>query len=195
MTTILQRLRGSERGSVIAEFAAAMPVLVLLLLAGVEVSRYALLNQKLDRLATTMGDLVAQAETLSSAELNNLFFATPHVAWPFDITGRGVVIITSVGVQPPPPGSPTGTPPSPPTINWQRKGGGTLLTAASQIGTSAGSTASLPTGLQVRVNETVIAAEVYFEFSPMFLSVIVPPKRLYHRAFFRPRLGSLTTLT
>ena len=67
MRNLLRRLSSDRRGGLIAEFAAAMPVLVLMLLGGVEVSRFALLNQKMDRLATAMGDLVAQAETLTAA--------------------------------------------------------------------------------------------------------------------------------
>lgn len=93
---LLRRLLGDRRGALVAEFAAAMPVLGLLLLAGVEVGRLALVNQKLDRVATSMADLVAQAETLTVAELNSLFASTGHVAWPFDLANDGIVIVSSV---------------------------------------------------------------------------------------------------
>ncbi len=98
MRNLLRRLSSDRRGGLIAEFAAAMPVLVLLLLGGVEVSRFALLNQKMDRLATAMGDLVAQAETLTAAELDQLFLAAEHVASPFDVQAKGRIIITSASI-------------------------------------------------------------------------------------------------
>lgn len=185
MSTLIKRIVADRRGALIAEFAAALPVLVLLLLAGVEVSRFALLQQKLDRLATSMGDLVAQAESLTGPELDQLFLASEHITWPFDVETQGVVIISSIGM-------PSGGAPGSTIINWQRKGGGSLA-ATSELGAPS-QAATLPTGLQVGQNQTIIAAEVFFDFKPLFVSAIVPGARLYHRAFFRPRLGSLTAL-
>jgi Flp pilus assembly protein TadG len=184
MRSLLRRLSADRRGGIIGEFAAAMPVLVLMLLGGVEVSRFALLNQKMDRLATAMGDLVAQAETLTTAELNQLFLAAEHVAAPFDVQTKGRIIITSASV---PTGQPAG---SPAIINWQRAVG--TVTATSSIG-AVGGQAQLPSGLNV-AQHTIIAAEVFYEFTPLLVSALVPTQRIYHRAFFRPRIGALTTL-
>jgi hypothetical protein len=41
---------------------------------------------------------------------------------------------------------------------------------------------------------TLIAAEVYFNYTPLFDLPIMPATQLYHTAYFRPRLGSLNTL-
>jgi Flp pilus assembly protein TadG len=183
MRTLLRRLSCDRRGGLIAEFAAAMPVLVLMLLGGVEVSRFALLNQRMDRLATVMGDLVAQAESLSDADLTQLFQATGHVAWPFDMATKGVVIISSISI--PPPNTVT------PKITWQRRTGS--LTGSSKLG-NQNSTPVMPTGLTIAIGQTIIVAEVYYDFKPMLIGQLVPAHRIYHRAFFRPRLGTLTSL-
>jgi len=183
MRALLSRLSFDRRGSLIAEFAAAMPVLVLLLLGGVEVSRFALLNQRMDRLATVMGDLVAQAETLSEPELAQLFQATGHVAWPFDMTAKGVVIISSISI-------PTVNQVTP-KLTWQRKTGN--LAATSKLGLQ-NSTPTMPSGLTVAQGQTVIVSEVYYDFRPMLMGSLVPAHRIYHRAFFRPRIGALTAL-
>jgi Flp pilus assembly protein TadG len=169
MRSLLRRLSADRRGGIIGEFAAAMPVLVLMLLGGVEVSRFALLNQKMDRLATAMGEL---------------FLAAEHVAAPFDVQTKGRIIITSASV---PTGQPAG---SPAIINWQRAVG--TVTATSSIG-AVGGQAQLPSGLNV-AQHTIIAAEVFYEFTPLLVSALVPTQRIYHRAFFRPRIGALTTL-
>lgn len=187
MRNLLRRLSSDRRGGLIAEFAAAMPVLVLMLLGGVEVSRFALLNQKMDRLATAMGDLVAQAETLTAPELDQLFLAAGHVAWPFDVAVDGRIIITSIAIVPPPANQPAG----PPTVMWQRGTGS--LAAASEMGAVSGA-ATLPAGLTVAQNQTVIASEVHYQFTPLLIGALVPSQRIYHRAFFRPRIGALTTL-
>jgi len=188
MTAARRRLFFDECGALIAEFAVALPVLIVLLLAGFEISRYALLHQKLDRLATTMADLVAQAETMTAEDIDLLFLASEHVAWPFDIKTQGVVIVSSIRAAPTSPNDP----PGPPVVVWQRSGGGTL-TATSRIGVTSGQ-ATLPAGLTVDKNDTIIAAEVFFEFEPVFVPAIIPVSRLYHRAFYRPRLGALSTL-
>jgi Flp pilus assembly protein TadG len=189
MRAILRRLTSDTRGGLIAEFAAAMPVLVLLLLGGVEVSRFALLNQKMDRLATAIGDLVAQAETLSEGELNNLFLAAGHVAVPFDVAANGKVIVSSISIPPPLPNQS----PGPAKITWQRATGGAVT--SSQIGVEGASlTPPLPGGLTITLNQTIIATEVYYDFRPMLIGALVPAQRIYHRAFFRPRIGALTSL-
>jgi Flp pilus assembly protein TadG len=181
----LRKFSSDRRGALIAEFAAAMPVLVILLLGGVEVSRFALLNQRMDRLATVMGDLVAQAETLSENDVTQLFQATGHVAWPFDMATKGNVIISSISI-PAPPAAQT------PKITWQRHIGG--LVSSSQIG-AQNAAPTLPGGLTVATGQTLIVAEVYYDFSPMLIGSLVLAHRIYHRAFFRPRIGALTALT
>jgi Flp pilus assembly protein TadG len=163
------------------EFAACLPVLMLLLLAGVDLSRLIILNQKMDRVASGMGDLVAQSQTLSSADMTNIYAATGYIATPFDFKDNGVVIVSSISL--------TG---GVLRINWQSRGSG-KLTTVSKIGVSGG-IAKLPTGLTVSGSDTLIAAEVYFNFTSYFGLSVVPNKQLYHSAFFRPRLGSLNTL-
>jgi Flp pilus assembly protein TadG len=176
-----RRLRHDSAGLAMVEFAACLPVLATLLLGGVDLSRYVMVSQKMNRVASGMGDLVAQAKTLSTSDLTNLYAATAYVASPFDFQHNGVVIISSISVV----GGVM-------KINWQSRGSGTL-NAASKIGV-AGGTATLPTGLTVSGSDTLIAAEVYFNFTPLFNLSIMPARQLYHTAYFRPRLGSLNTL-
>ena len=179
--TLLARLLRDRTGGALIELAAVAPVLVLLTMGGVEVARLALLHQKLDRVAASLGDLVSQADGISAAQVDQLFAAVAPVAWPFTLGADGVVIVTSLGeaggaVQ----------------VNWQRQGGGTL--AENSAFGAAGATATLPDGLVMRSGDTLIAAEVWFDFRPVLFAAVAPPARLYHRALFRPRLGALTTL-
>ena len=55
-----------------------------------------------------------------------------------------------------------------------------------------GGTADLPDDLDIREGETIIAAEVFFNFEPIFGIGLAP--RVLHRSFYKPRLGSLETL-
>ncbi|MGH6915090.1 MAG: TadE/TadG family type IV pilus assembly protein, partial [Geminicoccales bacterium] len=99
---------GDRRGGIMIEAAVIMPFLVFVMLGGVEIVRFALLQQKLNRTAVSMADLVAQAETLSEDQLNSLFSAAQFVAQPFDIGDSGAVIVSSI--------SATGS--NPPVIDW-----------------------------------------------------------------------------
>ena len=59
------RLLACRAGNVVVEFALAAPVLMLLMLASAELARFVILHQKMDRVATTVSDLVSRAETVT----------------------------------------------------------------------------------------------------------------------------------
>lgn len=178
---VLSRLAADEGGGPAVEWALALPLLVAILLGGVEVGRLIVLDQKMDRVAGTIGDLVAQAESLTAAQVDDLVAASRHIATPFDIEGSGAVIVSSV----------TANASGQPIVNWQRRGGG--LAAPSGIGTP-GRSAMLPSGFALAANETVIVTESYYDFQPAFYAAAVPSRTLGHLALFRPRLGSLQRL-
>lgn len=180
---IARRLMRACRGAVATEFAMAMPVIMLIVLGGSEIARYALLHQKLARAAVTMADLVSQAEEISEADITQLFAAVDPVMKPFSMGANGVVILSSV----------TASGGDPAQVAWQRSGGGTLTPASSGLGTEGGA-ASLPAGFVVRDGETAIVAEVFYSFAPLFTAGLVPVNTIYQRALFRPRFGSLAAV-
>lgn len=181
--SFLRRLRRDESGAILIELGFGIPVLVTILLGCFEASRYVLLNQKLDRAAAAMADLVSQADGISEAQISDLFNASGEVAEPFDLLGDGRVIISSV----------TRPSAAAATVAWQRLSPGTHA-VTSEVG-SVGANAVLPSGLVVRTGENIIAAEVYFEFEPYFFGSLFEVTDLYHSAFNRPRVINLTTVT
>jgi Flp pilus assembly protein TadG len=176
----LRRLARDRRGVSLIEFALVVPIFVLMILGGTEVARYVLLNEVLDRLATSTADLTAQEDDITAGDLTNIFASAPTLVWPFDINANGVVIITSVGLVN-----------NQPKIYWQRTRTGSL-TRSSRIGTEGGQ-ATLPTGLTVAADDNIIVAEVYYNFTP-FMWQQMRSGDIYHVAFTRPRLSNLTTV-
>lgn len=158
-----------------------LPILTTLLLASVEIGRYAILYQKVDRVASTMGDLVSQSQTITSTDISNLMAAVPNIMTPYSLATLGKVIVSQVGIV-------SGVA----KVNWQRTGGGTY-NGTSKVGT-AGTNATLPSGLTVSATESLIVAEVYYSFSPFFFSKVAPAKILYRPAYFRPRIGQLSVI-
>ncbi len=183
---ILGLLKRDRRGTLAVEMAMATPVVVGLLLSGIEITRYVLLNQKIERASATMADLVPQAQTLSEGGLANLYTATTYVLEPFDLAADGQVVVSSISAS-------NG---NPARINWQRSFG--AGSGGSAFGVEGG-TASLPTGFVVRDNETVVVTEVFYGFQPMFFDTELVHTQLvagdlYSFAVFRPRFSSLTTI-
>jgi Flp pilus assembly protein TadG len=173
------RLLRCRAANVAVEFTLAMPVLIMLMLASAELARFVILHQKMDRVATTISDLVSRAETISETELEDIFLAAGEVAFPYDLVDLGVVIVSSVT-------NPDG---DGPIVAWQRSGGGSY-SGTSQIGTE-GDEATLGADFEVREGETAIISEVYFDFAPFISEMIVEPQVIYRTAHHRPRLGTL----
>jgi Flp pilus assembly protein TadG len=182
MLRFFARLVNDTRGLVFAETAISLSVLSFTILAGLEVGRYVLLTQKLDRAVSSVADITAQGTSVSVADLDNVFAAATEIIKPFSFSGTGTVIISSV--------SATGA--NPPVVDWQRAGGGSI-SIGSVIGI-AGGNATLPADITVRSGEEVIVSEIYYNFTPWLAPQVAPATQLYHRAFYRPRQGPLTTL-
>jgi len=180
----LPKLLSCRSGNVAVEFGLAVPVLLLLMLASAELGRYVLLHQKMDRVATTISDLVARAETINESMMADIFTSAGQVAEPFALADLGVVIVSSVV-------NPTGDGQGP-IIAWQRIGGGSY-SATSQLG-AEGDEAALQGDFEVREGETAIISEVYFDFVPFLSELIVQPQQIYRNAHHRPRLGTLTEI-
>ena len=194
-TGLFTRFLKDRSAVAMTEFAMMLPLIMLMTLGSFEVGRYALLTQKLDRITATMADLVARAEALSATEMDNLFNSTDHLASPFDFTGSGMVVVTSV----------LGREDEEPLIIGQRSKG-TITGVSSKIGMNGGD-ATLPAvftdgnGQTLADGEGVIIAEVFYNYAPYFTgggaqffdSDFFGDLVVYRQAFFRPRLSEQTT--
>lgn len=181
------RLRRSQRGLAYLEFAISIPFLLVLLLGSIEVTRYILIAQKVEKVAVTLSDVVAQSATITSSEMGNIIKAAAQVMQPFTFNSNAYVIVTSV--------TQTGAPSvsNRPKVNWQYTGGGTW-TQSSHIGTT-GNDATLPTDFSLNDKDNVIIAEVFYNFTPLINNnILIGTTSIYKIGVYKPRLGSLSTL-
>ncbi|QQP93443.1 pilus assembly protein (plasmid) [Skermanella sp. TT6] len=182
---------GSRRGVAALEFAVIAPVLILLLVGMVDMTRYALAALRLERAASGTADVGTQFDRLRDGmtvvqgnEVGVLFLAAAEIARPLDLAGNGAVIITCVADQG-----------GGPVVMWQRRSG--RASAASGIG--GGGTATLPAGFTLRYGESVLFVEVQYTLHPYVFSIgwlagsdeAVDLRRM---AVYRPRFGTLTEL-
>lgn len=175
----------NERGNAAIEFAFLLPILFTMFMGVVETSNVILANQRTDKMASVVADLVTQYQTIATSDLDTILAATSDIMIPFPFGSRGLVIITSVYQ------APGGTP----KVVWQYQGGGTLQNVNSNFG-STGFGSPLPSGFTLNDGETVIIAEVYYNYPPLISDMfVVGSNQLYKYAFYKPRIGALNTLT
>jgi len=184
MKRILQyfrKLARTQEGVAVVEFALCLPFLATLMLGSVEVSRYIIIHQKLEKVAFTVSDVVAQSTEVTTGGLDQLLAATQDIMNPYTFNSDGIVYITSI----------TQTAGSAPTVSWRYSGGGTLSGYSSQLGT-IGYAATMPNGLTLNDGDNVIVAEVYYRYEPLLGTQIYGSETLYKTAVYKPRLGALS---
>jgi hypothetical protein len=177
------RRRNGERGVAAVELALVFPILLMLLLGGLDLTRYMLYHQKIERITFTVADLVTQAQAVTKVQMNDIVLAAGQIMQPFNFGSDGIVIVSSVYKDPAQ---------TYPTIRWQYSGGGTLA-RSSKVGILNG-TPTLPAGLTLNDKDNVIITETYYVFSPSFNSGYTPSSDIYKIAVYKPRLGALLSL-
>lgn len=180
----LGRFARGERGATAVEFALVLPVVVLLLLGCFEVPRFVLTVQKISRASAGVADLVAQAdEPITKNQIDDIFTAGGIMMEPYDVIANGRIYVSSIN-------NPSG---NGVTLTWQRHNGGTVSTA-SKLGAQGGNpSGNLPFALIPGSDEEVLAAEVYFTYTPVFGTLIYQGSELYRVTYTRPRNKNLLT--
>lgn len=158
-----------------------LPILMVFFYGCIELTRYVLIVQKVEKLAYTIADVSSQDDTLTLAELDTLYAAANDILKPFTIGSNGRVLVSSLYRSDTAANA---------VVNWSRTVGGTL-TATSRFG-AVGAVPTMPVTFTFDSKENVIAAEVFYRFSPILSSQFFGTTTIYRAAFYRPRLGALT---
>ncbi len=171
-----------DTGGVAAvEAALLLPVLLTTFIGCTEVTFKIWSTQKVEKLAVTLADVVTQSQTVSCEGLQQLVAASNRIMEPFEFDSNGVIFVSSVYV-------PQGE--TVPIVNWQAEKTGDFA-ALSKLG-AKGDDAELPQDLTLVEKDNVIVAEIYYKYEPIMPGLMFDEAVIYRRAFFKPRLGSLT---
>ncbi|WP_181701414.1 TadE/TadG family type IV pilus assembly protein [Chthonobacter albigriseus] len=167
-----------NRGVSAVEFALILPIMLLLYAGSVELSEALAVDRKVNRVASTLGDLVAQKETLTASELTDIFAAATSIIEPYTAnTLKTVVMAVDIksGKQ---------------TIAWVKTSDG-----------STPPTTPIPVPANIAVDGTqVIVAQTTYQFTSPFSSFMkgITGKTSYdlsHVFMMRPRIGNTVTYT
>lgn len=97
--TLLRRLRREEKGLAAVEFALILPVMIAMLFGMTELSAAIFCRADVTQMASTAADLVAQKNTISASDLQNVYNAANIILYPYykgGATARPAIRITSV---------------------------------------------------------------------------------------------------
>jgi Flp pilus assembly protein TadG len=172
----LRRFALDQRGVSAVEFAILLPLMLTMYLGGVEISQAVSADRKTTLVAHTVGDLVAQASNVTSADVTNVLNAGTAVAYPFSSSNLRSTV-TSVCIDS------TGTIA---TVAWSRATpNGTTHTGVV--------TTLIPAALMV-ANTSLIWGEATYAYRPTIGWTITGTLNLSDKFFLRPRLSNSVTL-
>ncbi len=157
----LRRFASARSGLAAIEFALILPVMLLLFIGAVQITDYALCEQKVAKLANTAADLVTQGNVHDNGTMTNVWQALNAVVYPY--APGGIKIVVS-GLQ-------YGDA-SKDKVSWSVASGGasprtvhSLLTVPDGISlASAGSD----------TNDILVVAEVTYAYKPLFGGIKLP---------------------
>jgi hypothetical protein len=179
----------NEQGLACIEFAICVPVLLLMFMGGVELTRFMITIEKVEQTVGTAADITAQTQTSPAltntqflAQESNILSAVPDIMAPYATGSNTYVIITDITQ------NANGA-----VINWQYCGGGSLAGQKSKLGNVIAGPATLPAGFAIPAGEEIVIAEIYYNFTPMLVQGFLPAQTLYRTSTFMPRQGALTT--
>lgn len=220
MRRFLPRFLNARGGIALIEFALVAPLILLVLLGGIELTRFMLVVQKVDKTAYAMADLVAQMSPataqrrdgeISIDQMNTVVFRQfQSLMDPYDANTNGSIIVSSIRRER-----------DTTRIKWQ---------IASQGGYNGADTTSIVSGLTpASVNasgaalrdrtasftgeaateisgmlgyENMIVSEVFFRYRPILSNILrgeyfpfqLGETTLVRRIYSRPRNGNMICL-
>ena len=167
-TGFMRSFRQNRSGLAALEFAIILPIMVLLYLGGFEVSEAYMINRKVTHATSVLGDLAAQAETITDDQMGNILDAVSAVMNPYPSSDTAIIVsgisIDGDGVA---------------TVSWSD--------ARNATAHGEGAAYTLPGDIN-QANTFLIAAEVSFNYTPTFGHTLTGSFDLHDEFYLRPRL-------
>ena len=175
MGSFLKRLKGDRRGVSAVEFALIAPVLIVFYFGIAELTQAMMADRRTSHVASSIGDLVAQDDTITNAEMTDIFNIGGIVMSPFNTSSLKMrvseITSNSANVS---------------KIAWSDASNNTALTV--------GNTVTVPTGI-ISANQSVIMAEVSYTYDSPVDYVMPSPVTFTKVYYLRPRRTDTVTRT
>jgi TadE-like protein len=187
---VQRSLRTDRRGVALVEFAYTLPLFVLLITGGLEVTNLALVHLRLNHVAETAADNAARVRgQMDENDIEEIFAGIDKEGEAIDLKNKGRLVLSSVqdNAQP---GSNKGQ-----MIRWQRCQGGKTAKAPKYGKEGKGKTDSAlkdgmgPPGRRIAAQPgtAVMFVEVAYDYEPMIFDMIIAPRELRYESAFNVR--------
>jgi Flp pilus assembly protein TadG len=170
---ICSRFVASTRGVAAIEFAAIMPVLLLLLLGTFDAGRIIAIYTKVRAATSTVDNVSNQYKTIHDSDMQQILGATSVVMSPYP-SAPIVVVVSQISI------NAAGRA----TVSWSDA----LNGAARPVGSSVNPPAALATP-----NSTLIFGEVSYTYTPLFGYFLTGPITLSDNLYVTPRSSASIT--
>ncbi len=179
---MFMRLLKDKSGLAQVEFALVASILITMSVGAAELGRYIILNQKVAYASSRVADAATRYPALTVGHIEDSFHAAEIITAPFSFDTAGKVVVSGIGIDQ------YGNQ----VILWQHSGGGSL-SASGSVG-SVGSSPTLPSALTLQDEETAVAVEVMFGYTPLMTSSPLTSEVLRSISVVRPRGGEVPAL-
>ena len=169
-----RRVRSDIGGMAAVEFGYLAPVMLLMLIGTVEVSRAVAMDRKFGLATALVADLIAREKTMSAANLNAIYDIVAHVMSPYDTSSLKIGVVPVKAN----PTNASNTEVYAATLNRPSYHGATQPAKCSAYG--------LTTGL-LAAGSSVIVVETSYTYTPILTGSIFGSKNWTDKAILSPR--------
>ena len=176
------KLRRDKSGVAAIEFAMIVPIMVMLFFGTVEFSQALTVDRRVAQIASTMADLMAQYDSLSTTQIDNIHTVAKSLILPYDETPLkvGVWNLKKTG-----------------TAQPIATGGKAYAGAVNRQGQTYAET--VPPGLlddqATGVDVCVVMSEVEYAFTPTIGQWLTNGITLREKFYLKPRKSTCVTVT
>ena len=189
LPALLRALRRSTSGVALTEFAFSLPILMSLLLAGLEVSNFALAHLRVNQIAMTVADNAGRVRTtMDESNVYEVFSGADVTGQSIDFNANGRIVLSSLQGN-----GKTGAQAGQ-MINWQRCHGSLSINPSYGRQDAGRNDATLATGLGRTGNKIVAApntavmfVEVTYDYQPLISNRLFGPSRIRYESAFNVR--------
>jgi Flp pilus assembly protein TadG len=166
-----------ERGSILIEAAIICPVLLIIFLGMVEFSQALTVKRRVQNVASSTADLVAQSQSVTTADLNDIASMGVQLMLPFSSTGLSLTL-TSVAEDAN----------SKITVQWSCSW--SRLSNSPNCAAGGSTFTGLPTGL-LNPGQSLIIGQTSYPYTPAIGEFLTGGLTFSSTFYFRPRLVTL----
>lgn len=169
-----RRIRNNVAGVAAVEFGLIAPVMLIMLIGTIEVSRAISMDRRFGLATAMVGDLVAREEEMTADNLNAIYDIVAHVMEPYDSSSMKIAVIPVKAAS----DDKTNTKVYASASNRPSLHGKLAPAACSNYGLTAG---------LVDKGESVIVVESSYDFKPIIVNDLIAAKTWTDKAVLSPR--------